>query len=103
MVKNLKVTKCLEGLDGSVLCPLLFITLEKKLQRVVTVCKDFGLNKNLDKCVKIGWKTGGTEKIKCNNHEIKKVESFKYLGSKIVTDGSVKEEVIEGIRKCNKI
>jgi DUF1009 family protein len=60
-------------------------TLEKKLQRVVTVCKDFGLNVSLDKCVvmKISQNTGCMEKIKCNNHEMKEVESFKYLGSKI--------------------
>jgi hypothetical protein len=39
--------------------------------------------------MKISWKTGDMEKIKCNYHEIKNVESFNCLGSKIVTNGSV--------------
>jgi hypothetical protein len=55
-------------------------SLEKKFQKVITVCKYFGLKANLDKCVvkKMSWKPGGMEKIKCNNYEIKEVESFKY-------------------------
>jgi hypothetical protein len=51
-------------------------TTEKKFQRVVRVCKDFGLNVNLDRCVvmKISGKTRGMEKMKCNNYEIKSGE-----------------------------
>jgi hypothetical protein len=37
------------------------------------VCKDFGLNVNLDKNK---LEDREMEKIKCNNHEIKEVESF---------------------------
>jgi hypothetical protein len=33
-----------------------------------------------------------TKKTKCNNHEIKEVKNFNYLGSKKVTNGSVKRE-----------
>jgi hypothetical protein len=33
-----------------------------------------------------------TKKTKCNNHEIKEVKNFNYLGSKTVTNGSVKRE-----------
>jgi hypothetical protein len=40
------------------------------------------------------------EKIKCNNHEVKEVESFKCLGSKVVTSGSVKEEITERIKNA---
>jgi hypothetical protein len=49
--------------------------LQKKFQRAVMACTDFGLNVNLNKCVdmKISQKTGGMEKTKCNNHEIKYV------------------------------
>jgi hypothetical protein len=49
-------------------------TSKKKFQRVVAVCKDFGLSVSLHKCVvmKISQKTGSMRKIKCNNHEIKK-------------------------------
>jgi hypothetical protein len=48
-------------------------TLRKKYQRDVSVCKDFGLNVNLDKCMvmKMSQKTGDMEEIKCNNCEIK--------------------------------
>jgi hypothetical protein len=75
-------------------------TLEKKFQKVITVCKDFGIKVNLDKCVamKISRKKGGLENIKCGNHEIKEVESFKYLGSKTVTNERVKEEITERIK-----
>jgi hypothetical protein len=54
------------------------------------VCPDYGLNVYLDKCVvmKISQKTGGKEKK--YNYEIKEAESFKDMGSKIVTNGSVK-------------
>jgi hypothetical protein len=38
--------------------------------------------------MKISQKAGGMEKTECNNYEIKEVESFKYFGSKIMTDGS---------------
>jgi hypothetical protein len=34
--------------------------------------------------VEIRWWTGGMEKGNCNNHEMKKLESFKWLESKIV-------------------
>jgi hypothetical protein len=37
------------------------------------------------------------EKIKCNNHEVKKGESFK-LGSKIVTKGSVNTLVLGSVK-----
>lgn len=50
----------------------------------MTICSKWG--KNL-------------EKIKCNNYEIKKVETFKYLGHKMATNGRVKEEVTERIKK----
>jgi hypothetical protein len=39
---------------------------------------------------------------KCNNHEINKVGSFKYV-SKIMTNGSTKREITERIKKCRKI
>jgi bifunctional ADP-heptose synthase (sugar kinase/adenylyltransferase) len=62
-------------------------TLQKKFQSVVTVCKDFGLNVSVDKCdYENNPEYRGMEKIKCNNHEIKEVESFKYFGSKICCD-----------------
>jgi hypothetical protein len=38
------------------------------------------------------------EKIKCNNHKIKKGDIFKYSRSKIVTNYSVKEEITEKIK-----
>lgn len=71
------------------------MTLEKKFQRVVTVHKDFELNIILDQCLvtKINWKTVGTEEIKCGSLEIMGVDSFRYLGSKIETDESVKEQI----------
>lgn len=46
--------------------------------------------------MKIKHKTWITEKINCNNHEIREVESFKYFGSKTVARGSVKEDITEG-------
>jgi hypothetical protein len=39
---------------------------------------------------------------KCNNHEINKVGSLKYV-SKIMTNGSDKKEITERIKKCRKI
>jgi hypothetical protein len=44
---------------------------------VVTVCRDYGLNFNLDKCavMKVSQKTRegrSLDNIKCNNYEIKK-------------------------------
>jgi hypothetical protein len=33
------------------------------------------------------------EKIKCNDHEIKYVEGFKYLGSKTVIHGRLKKKL----------
>jgi hypothetical protein len=58
---------------------------EKKFQKAVTVCKDFSLNVNLHKCVvmNVSQKIGGMEKIKCNKHEIRNLESSEFLGSKI--------------------
>jgi hypothetical protein len=53
--------------------------------KFVTVCKYFGLNINLNiynMVMKTHWRSGGTENAKCDNHEIKKVESFKFSGSK---------------------
>jgi hypothetical protein len=41
--------------------------------------------------MKISWRTGNMEKIIYNNHEIRNSESFKYLRSKIVINGKVKE------------
>jgi hypothetical protein len=52
--------------------------------------------------MKISWKMEA-EKRKCNNHEIKDIQSFKYLGSKRVTKGSAKEEVTERIKKGRKM
>jgi hypothetical protein len=52
---------------------------------------------------KISQTVGGMEKIKCNNLEIKEVESFKYLGSKIVTNRSVKEEVTGIIKNAEEL
>jgi hypothetical protein len=42
--------------------------------------KYVGLKVSLDKRVikKMSWKSGYMGKIKCNNHEVKEVESFKY-------------------------
>lgn len=48
--------------------------------------------------MKVGEKAGCMGKIKCNNHEIKKVEVFKYWGSKMVTKRSVKEEITERLK-----
>lgn len=45
--------------------------------------------------IKICQKIWGMEMVKCNNHETKKVESCKFLGSKIVANGNVKEETTE--------
>jgi hypothetical protein len=40
--------------------------------------KYVGLKVNLDKRIKkMSWKSGCMGKIKCNNHEVKEVESFK--------------------------
>jgi hypothetical protein len=46
-----------------------------------------------DNKLEINWKAGGTEKIKYNNHKIKELENFKWLGNKIVTNGSVKKKL----------
>jgi hypothetical protein len=40
------------------------------------------------------------EKPKYNNHEIKEVTSFRYLGSRIVANGSITEEIIEIIENA---
>jgi hypothetical protein len=40
--------------------------------------------------MKISQKAASMVKIKCYNHEIKEAESSKCLGSKIVTNGSIK-------------
>jgi hypothetical protein len=79
-------------------------TLEKKLQRVVTVCEDFGLNVCLSKCVvmEISWNMGCMEKINCNSHELKEVESFKYLGSEIMAYGIFNEEITKRIQNAGK-
>jgi hypothetical protein len=42
------------------------------------------------------------EEITCNHLEIKEVESFKCLGSKLVTNGTVKEEITERIKNAGK-
>jgi hypothetical protein len=59
--------------DNVVIWELNESILEKTFQRVVSVCKDFGLNVNSDKCVvmKISQKARGMELIKCNDHEVK--------------------------------
>jgi ASC-1-like (ASCH) protein len=45
-------------------------------------------------------KTGARKiNIKCNNHKIKQVASFKYLGSKMMGNGTVKEEITKKNRK----
>jgi hypothetical protein len=61
--------------------------LEKKFQSVITVCEDFRLNIYLDKCVvmKISWKTETMGKTKDNDHEMKEMESCKYIRSIIMT------------------
>jgi hypothetical protein len=61
-------------------------TLEQRSKRVFTVCKDYGLNVSLDKyeVMKISHKTVLMKKIKCNDHEMKEVKRFNYLGSKII-------------------
>jgi galactitol-specific phosphotransferase system IIB component len=68
---------------------------EKKFQRVVSMCKDFGLSVSLDKCVitKISQKRVGVEMTTCNDHEVKELESFKNLGSKVATNANVIEEI----------
>jgi hypothetical protein len=48
-------------------------TSEAKFHGVVTACTVLVLN--------------FMEMIKCNNYEVKKMDSFKYLGSNIVTKG----------------
>jgi hypothetical protein len=56
-----------------------------EIMKFVTVCKYFGLNVNLNiynMIMKTYWRSGDTENTKCNNHETKKVESFKFSGSK---------------------
>jgi hypothetical protein len=45
--------------------------------------------------MKINRKTGVMEKIKYNNHEMERVEGFRYLRSKLVTNRSVKDEITE--------
>jgi hypothetical protein len=57
--------------DNIIVWELNEITVKKKFQRLVTVCKYFfGLNVNLDKCVvmKMSQKAKIMEKMKCNNH-----------------------------------
>jgi hypothetical protein len=68
--------------DDIVIWDLNESNLEKKFQKVVTLCRDFGSNVNLHKCVvmKIICKTGGMEKIECYNPEIKELGNFNYLG-----------------------
>jgi hypothetical protein len=61
-------------------------SLQKKFQRVVTECKDFGSKANLDKCVTIQSNTKEW-KSQCNN--MKHNMSFKNTGSKIVTNESI--------------
>jgi hypothetical protein len=77
--------------------------LKKKLQTVITAYEYFGLVVSLAKCVviKISNMTGAIEKIRCDNHEIKTLESFKCLTSKLVANRSVKDGVIEII--CSKM
>jgi hypothetical protein len=45
------------------------------------------------------------EKIKCNNCKIKDVESFKYLGSKTVTNEEIKKKLqkIKYARKFHQV
>jgi hypothetical protein len=40
------------------------------------------------------------EKTKYNNHEIKEVENFMYLRSKVVTNGNVTEQITKRIKKA---
>jgi hypothetical protein len=40
--------------------------------------------------------------MKYNNHEIKAVEILKYLGNKIMTNGTVKVEITERIKNTGK-
>jgi hypothetical protein len=47
--------------------------------------------------IKISQKIMGLQMIKCNIHEIRKLESFKYLGIQL-TNGNVKEEITEWIK-----
>jgi hypothetical protein len=53
-------------------------TSEAKFCRVITTCKYFRLNINLDTFMvtKVRQKTGFMEKIKCINYEIQKLDSF---------------------------
>jgi hypothetical protein len=66
--------------------------------------KLLGLKVDLEKCVvmKRRWKTVGMEKTNCNNHEIKEVESCKYLGSQIMTNRSVENKITERIKNSGK-
>lgn len=40
--------------------------------------------------------------MKYNNHEIKAIEILKYLGNKIMTNGTVKVEITERIKNTGK-
>jgi hypothetical protein len=42
------------------------------------------------------------KEIKYDNRDIKELVGFKHLGSKIVTNGSAKEEIMDGIRNSGK-
>jgi hypothetical protein len=53
--------------------------------------------------IEINQKAGDMEKIKCNNHEIQKVDSFKFFGIKIVPSGSVMDGFTERVNISRKI
>jgi len=56
------------------------------------VCKDFGLNVRLDKSMprKISCRTSNVGNINCNDYYSKKVQTFNYVGSEMVTNLRIK-------------
>jgi hypothetical protein len=63
--------------DDIIIYELIQITLDVKFHMILAVCKDSGLNINLDKCMVMKYGGGKeTEKVKCNNHEIWRLKNF---------------------------
>ena len=62
------------------------------------------INTKKTKVMKVSKNTGGKMNITIDGHQIKQVESFKYLGSTITEDGRCEQEIkIRGIAKLERL
>jgi hypothetical protein len=58
------------------------------------------LNSNVKKTKVL---VGGNDKIKQGHHKIEQVEEFSYLGSRIISDGIGKSDIVSRIAQAKKI